>query len=202
METDDEHLALAGAEHQEDPAQIEHFLHCHGQKPQVVFGASAETLREIFVRLEIVDNGVDETFVFVGECEEALSESPNVEDGADDHAPVDIDLTVEVLEIHRHRHVHRHGCRHVAVDVNFAGSDKHRRFSPATTVGVVTQWARRKFPDVDPAAVADFVLEITDTKTQPRVDEHLGELVAPAKCSISFKLVKEITPQGEADAEA
>ena len=61
--------------------------------------------------------------------------------------------------------------------------------------GLVTQWARKKF-DLDPAAGADYVLHICDTTKQPRPSEHLGELVEPPVCSICFKLVKEITPQG------
>jgi hypothetical protein len=92
--------------------------------------------------------------------------------------------------------VHRHHCRHVAVDVNFGGKTKRHKFSPATTVGVVTQWARKKFHNLDPAAAAEYVLQIVGTSTQPRSDEHLGELVGQTTCSICFDLVKEVTPQG------
>jgi hypothetical protein len=85
---------------------------------------------------------------------------------------------------------------HVAVELNFGGKTKRRRFSPATTVGVVTEWARKKFRNLDPAAVAEYVSEICGTSTQPRPTEHLGELVCATTCSICFNLVKEVTPQG------
>jgi hypothetical protein len=61
---------------------------------------------------------------------------------------------------------------------------------------VVTAWARKKLPDIDVAAAAEFVLQICGTQTQPRSTDHLGELVPAATCSICFDLVKEVTPQG------
>ncbi|MGB8840128.1 MAG: hypothetical protein WCC64_03570, partial [Aliidongia sp.] len=95
-----------------------------------------------------------------------------------------------------HRHVHCHHCWHVVVEVNFGGKTKRHKFSPATTIAVVTEWARKKFPNLDAAAAAEYVLQICGTTAQPRSDEHLGELVAAATCSICFDLVKEVTPQG------
>ncbi|MFZ3327502.1 MAG: hypothetical protein WA231_17175 [Methylocella sp.] len=82
------------------------------------------------------------------------------------------------------------------VEVNFGGKTKRHKFSPATTIAVVTEWARKKFPNLDAAAAAEYVLQICGTTAQPRSDEHLGELVAAATCSICFDLVKEVTPQG------
>ncbi|MGH6875747.1 MAG: hypothetical protein ACREHV_00050 [Rhizomicrobium sp.] len=175
--------------------EIELFLHGEGARPKVAAAGLGDTLREVLIRSEMIRDGSDEIFVFVGECEEALREPSEVEDGADEHAPVDIDLTVEVLEIHRHRHVHRHRCRHIRVAVNYGGDTKHHRFSPAATIEVATEWARRKFP-LDRGAAKEFVLQICSTKTQPRPTEHLGELVAAPECSICFDLVKEKTPQG------
>jgi hypothetical protein len=175
--------------------QIEPFLHGQGAKPKVAAASLGEVLRAVLLRNDMIQEGETEMiFVFVGECEEALKEPEEMEDGVDEHAPVDIDLTLEFLEIHRHRHVHCHHCRHVAVEVNFGGKTKRHRFSPAATVGVVTQWARRKFR-LDPEAAAEYVLQLCGSTTQPRSDEHLGELVTTT-CSICFDLVKEVTPQG------
>lgn len=92
--------------------------------------------------------------------------------------------------------MHCHHCWHVVVEVNFGGKTKRHKFSPATTIAVVTEWARKKFPNLDAAAAAEYVLQICGTTAQPRSDEHLGELVAAATCSICFDLVKEVTPQG------
>ena len=174
--------------------QLELFVH-GGGKPKVIVAASGETLRDVLTRHGIIKEGQKDGFVFIGECEEALKEPDEVEDGADQQAPVDLGLTLELLDLKRHRHVHCHECRHVAVEVNFGGKTKRRKFSPAATVEVVTVWARRKF-HLDAAAAADYVLQLCGTAEQPRSDKHLGELVKGSKCAICFDLVKEVTPQG------
>jgi hypothetical protein len=192
----------AELEHQDVPPdekalveEIEHFVHSQGIKPMVAVATPGDSLREVLIRIGIIREGQDGIFVFVGECEESLKEPDNVEEGLDEHAPVDIDLTLEVLEVRRHRHVHCHHCRHVAVEVNFGGRSKRHRFSPATTIGVTSEWARRKF-HLDSAAGSQYVLQLCGSTTQPRSDEHLGELVSTATCSICFDLVTEVTPQG------
>ena len=187
---------LSHDEARTESEEVEHFLHAQGVKPKVATATLGETLREVLICAEMITASPEGFYVFIGECEEALKEPAEVEDGVDRHEPVDIDLTLEILEIHRHRHVHVHHCRHVAVEVNFGGKTKRHRFSPATTIDVVTEWARKKFPNVDAAAIAEYVLEICGTTTQPRSDEHLGELVPAPTCSICFNLVKEVTPQG------
>ena len=175
--------------------ELELFVHGQGRKPQAVRAAAHEMLKDVLIRVGLLTEGEDDVMVFVGESEEALIEPDEVEDGVDQHAPVDVLLTVEILELRRHHHVHIHKCRHVAVEVNFNGRTKRHRFSPATTVGVVTRWARKKFK-LDGAAGAEYVLQVCKSAKQPRSDEHLGELVEPPVCSICFDLVKEITPQG------
>lgn len=133
--------------------------------------------------------------MFVGECVEALEEVDNIEDGVDEHVTVDISLSLAVLEIERQRHVHAHTCRHIAVGVNFGGRTKRHRFSPNTTVGVATEWARRKF-HLDPAVAGEYVLRICNSITEPRSTKHLGDLVDGKTCSLCFDLVKELTPKG------
>ncbi len=174
---------------------IELFIHSQGQKPKVAVAGPHEVLRDVLVRAEVLSEGQEELLAFVGECVDALDERDEIDDGEDGHSPIDVSLTIESLELHRHRHVHVHKCRRVAVDVNFNGRTKHHRFSPATTIGVVTKWARTKFK-LDPAAGAEYVLQICDTTKQPRPSDHLGELVDVTTCTICFNLVKEITPQG------
>jgi hypothetical protein len=175
-------------------SQIEVFVHGQGKKPVVVGASSDETLRDVLVRAGI-PAGETGGLVFVGECDEALREADDVEDGADEHAPVDANQTLDALGVRAHRHVQHHRCRHVAVDVNFGGKTKHRRFSPATTIAVVAAWARKKFK-LDPASASEFRLQICHTTDKPRDDVHLGELVEAPRCAICFDLVKEVTPQG------
>jgi hypothetical protein len=171
---------------------IEHFHHRRGVKPSVVTAGPADTLREVLIRLGPLEEGI---FVFVGECDYALKEPADVEDGADEHEPVDIDLTLAVLEIVRHRHVHVHKCRHIGVEVNFNGKTKRHKFAPNTTVGVATDWARKKF-HLDPALASEYILQLCNSTVQPRSDEHLGDIVRGEACSICFDLVKEMTPKG------
>lgn len=175
--------------------EIEVFVHAQGVKPKVVSAAINEALKDVLIRAKAFDESDDGVLVFVGECDEALNEPEDRADGADEHAPVDVKLTLEALRIRPHYHVHCHRCRHVAVEVNFGKHSKQRRFSPATTVEVVTQWARRKFR-LDPAAAAEYVLRLCGSDKQPRSDQHLGDLVEHSTCSLCFNLVKEVTPQG------
>jgi hypothetical protein len=175
--------------------EIEHFIHAPGVSPRVAVGAAEDRLRDVLIRLEVIRDQPDGLHIFVGECVEALNEADDVNDGSDGHEPVDIDLTLSVLEIHRHRHVHVHRCRHIGVEVNFSGKTKRHRFSPNTTVGVTTDWARRKF-HLDPAVAGEYVLQFCGSPVQPRSDEHLGDLVQGDTCSLCFDLVKELTPKG------
>jgi hypothetical protein len=175
--------------------QLEIFFHGAGVKPTVAAAAVAEILRDVLARAGVDTADGRDSLVFVGECDEALSEADDVEDGADQHTPADATKTLGQLELERHRHVHVHRCRHVAVDVNFLGKTKRHRFSPATTVATATAWARKKF-HLDPATAAEYVLQLCNSTEQPRADQHLGELVKAPHCSLCFDLVKEVTPQG------
>jgi hypothetical protein len=177
-------------------SQIEVFVHGQGVKPVVVTASSDEVLRDVLTRacaITAADAGT--ILVFVGECDEALREAVDVERGVDEHAPVDASLTLDALGVGNHHHVHHHRCRHVTVDVNFGGQTKQRRFSPATTIAVVTEWSRKKFR-LDPAGAKEYVLQLCGSTEQPRADKHLGELVTAPACAICFDLVREVTPQG------
>ena len=174
---------------------LEIYLHDQSGRARVIAARTDEILRDVLTRYEVLEKHDGNVLVFVGECEEAIAEADEVEGGIDRHEPVDLSLTLEVLELKRHRHIHVHRCRHVAVAVNFGNLTKHHKFSPATTVGTVTRWARKKFR-LDTAAASEYVLRICDSSDQPRPDKHLGELAKPTACSICFDLVKEITPQG------
>jgi hypothetical protein len=175
--------------------EFELFVHVQGDKPKVVVVVPGDILRDVLARIGALGGGRDDMLVFVGESDDALKGPDDVEDGDDDHTPVDVGLTLEALGLRLRRHVHCHRCRRIAGEVNFGGKTIRRKFSPATTIGVVTEWARRKFR-LDAAAAAEYVLQLVGTAEQPRSDVHLGELVTEPKCSLGFDLVKEVTPQG------
>jgi len=176
-------------------AEIEIFVHVTGTKPKVVLAFAEETLRETLIRTEAMLEPIDGHHVFVGECVEALTEAVDVEDGIDEHTTVDIDLKLAMLDLPRHRHVHVHKCRHIAVEVIFNGKPKRHKFAPNSTVGVATDWARKKFR-VDPALASEYVLQLCNSTVQPRSTEHLGDVVQGESCSLCFNLVKELTPKG------
>lgn len=169
------------------------FLHCQDAKPLVVDASLEEKLLDVLVRAGVVDERQNDVHVFVGECDEALRKPDDTEDRGDDHGPVDLTLPIDKLDP-QHRHIHCYVCKYVDVDVNFGNRTEQRKFSPATTVGIATTWACRKFR-LDGAAASDFVLRRCDTGEQPRPDKFLGELVQKS-CSLCFNLAKELTPQG------
>ena len=55
--------------------EIEHFIHAPGGSPKVAVAASEDKLRDILIRLEVIRNEPDGLHIFVGECDEALSEA-------------------------------------------------------------------------------------------------------------------------------
>ena len=154
-----------------------------------------EVLRDVLVRMEVLKEGQDDLLVFVGEWEEALTEPTRSKKARISMPRSMCRLTIEALELHRHRHVHVHKCKRVAVEVNFSGGTKRHRFSPATTVGVVTQWARKKFK-LDGAAGAEYVLQLCkshEAASPQRASRGTGRAAGVRDL---FDLVKEITPQG------
>lgn len=185
---------------------IELFLHRQGSRAEVLVGKDQESLRTALARSAAAkDDGnqdKDKWFVFVGESEDALAlretDDDDGDEGEDRHEPVDLDRSLADLDLRKHRHVHITRCKRIAVEVHFGGKTARRKFSPATTVGVVAEWARRrrKFK-LDPASAAEYVLQICSSQTRPRSDEHLGELVDGRTCALCFDLVKEQTPQGD-----
>lgn len=179
----------------ETKEQIEIFIHGEGVKPLAVTAAVDAILKDVLVRSGALREDAVDAFVFIGECDEAVHEADEFEEGVDQHSPVDVSCVLLEVDLRQHRHVHVHRCRHITVDVHFAGKTKRHRFSPATTVGIATAWARRKF-HLDPATAGEYVLQLCGTTDQPRPDKHLGELAKGHDCSLCFDLVKEVTPQG------
>jgi hypothetical protein len=77
-------------------------IRSQGAKSKVAVAGSHEVLRDVLMRAEVITGG-RKLLVFVGEWEERLSKPGDIEDGEDAHQFVDITLTIETLEMHRHR---------------------------------------------------------------------------------------------------
>ncbi len=165
---------------------LEVFLHGAGQ-PRVVAAVLTESLRAVLDRENALPG--EGQLVFVGECD-----GDRGEDEEDVHEPADLDLTLEQLGVKKHGHIHTRTVRRVAVTVYFNGHKSHQ-FSPATTIAIVTAWAKEKF-HVDPASGGDLVLALRPGGSHPRPDQHLGELLPAGSHALEFDLVREVTPQG------
>jgi hypothetical protein len=170
------------------------FLHQGGGQPTVVKVALNAPLQQA-----LKDAGIsipEESHIFTGECSDSLGSNFDDEDGEDGHQPADQSRTLKELgHVVKHGHIHVNTCRRIAVTVNYQSRTLRRRFSPATRIEVVTQWARRVFRlnDVD---AANHVLRICGTENQPRPTQHLGEIVPRGTCSICFDLVPEKKVEG------
>ena len=84
--------------------------------------------------------------------------------------------------------VHLHRCKKIAVEVRFSGHSVSHDFPPATTIGHIRKWAGKAL-GMDPADVAEHVLQIVGSNVQPALDVHVGSLTQHPKCSVAFDLV-------------
>lgn len=96
-------------------------------------------------------------------------------------------------------HVHR--CRHVEVAVTFNGETVHHRFSPATTIARVKQWAAVDKFHMSEAEAGEHVLQITGTHDRPAPGTHLGKLTTCPRCRIAFSLVADERVNGAPNTE-
>jgi hypothetical protein len=81
--------------------ELEFFVHTPGARPQVIHAAPGDRLQDALVRAGVLQQDQDDIMVFVGECEDALHAPADAEDGADEHDPVDANLTLEKLAVFR-----------------------------------------------------------------------------------------------------
>ncbi|KWT98605.1 MULTISPECIES: hypothetical protein [unclassified Variovorax] len=85
-------------------------------------------------------------------------------------------------------HIHLHRCKHIEITVRFGNEQVDHKFPPATTIGHVRKWAGLKL-GMQPSDIAEHVLQIQGTQTQPDVDTHVGALAKCPNCSLAFDLV-------------
>jgi hypothetical protein len=132
--------------------------------------------------------GVDQ-FVFIGESVHALND-PNLK--ADPHDGVDIALTLEILELHKHKHVHTRAVHHIEVAIQFDNQTHERQFSPATTIATVMTWAKNRF-QIDSGSRTDLALTLKPNNERPGAEVHLGELLKSGSHLLEFDL--KLAPQ-------
>lgn len=167
---------------------VELFLHGAG-RPVVIDAQPSDVLHDVLAKHDALPR--EGEFVYVGEVRDA-KDDPDTEH--DEQAPADLALTLRDLDLPIKRHVHTHVPRIIAVTVEFNGQSPHRVFAPHTTVETVLAWAKHRL-HIDPAAGAELVLEMVPGGEVPRMDAYLSDL-AHGCAKLTFKLVKEINPQG------
>lgn len=84
--------------------------------------------------------------------------------------------------------VHLHRCKEIAVTVRFAGQAVQHEFRPATTIGRIRQWAGQKL-GMQSNDIAEHVIQLVGSNTQPDIDVHIGTLAKCPVCSVELDLV-------------
>jgi hypothetical protein len=171
--------------------RVEVFLHEPGKEPVGIQVGSQDTFEAVLEQARALGRQVD---VFVGEPEDDF-EGESSQDEEDHHDPVSLSDTLASVGVLRHCHLHICHCRRVAVELFYQEKTLRRRFSPGTTVARVIRWARKRL-NLNDADADRLVLQVPDSKQQPRLNQHLGELVHHHLCSLCFNLVHDIRVEG------
>lgn len=169
---------------------VELFLHGAG-RPAVIEANASDVLRDVLAKHDALPR--DGEFVYVGEARDG-KDNPDSEH--DEQAPADLALTLLELDVPSKRHVHTRAARSITVTVEFNGESPKRNFGPNATVETVLAWAKHRL-QIDPVAGAELVLETVPGAEVPRMDVYLSDL-ANGQTELTFKLVKEVNPQGAA----
>jgi hypothetical protein len=103
---------------------------------------------------------------------------------ADDPLPEGVKAAAEngALFLHQSR------CRRVAVVVRYAGRTVQDSFGPGTTLAKIKRWAEKKL-GIEAADAAELALQIAGTQDRPDEATHVGSLVVPTACAVTFDLL-------------
>jgi hypothetical protein len=176
----------------EQDREITLFVHQPGARPFTIAAKSSESLAIALRRASIQ---LEDPVIFLGECGNALAEGDYLEDSEDDHEPIESGELLGNLGNARAYHVHCHKCRRIATMIHYQHETKKHRFSPATTIAVVTSWARKHFKLADTDA-EKLVLQLCHSTERPQANIHLGELTGSPSCSVCFDFVFEKKVEG------
>ncbi len=110
-----------------------------------------------------------------------------IEDG---DGPLDETVLIEVLTKTPEVKLHVHRCRHIKVNVAFAGKTIEHGFTPGSTVARVKRWATEQF-GMTPDDASEHLLQIAGTHDRPSAGAHLGSLTTRPSCHIAFDLLPD-----------
>ena len=121
----------------------------------------------------------EEGLLFIEDCEE----------------PLDLNLIIATESINRVHHVHR--LRHIEVSVFYQRRQIEKRFSPATRVHRVLDWAvSSQGFNIDRAIAPEMELALhNSTKALPK-DAHIGRYLRHPHHCLAFDLIRGIVPNG------
>jgi hypothetical protein len=115
----------------------------------------------------------------------------------DSEEPLDVEVIVGEENTGRVHHVHR--VRHIEVSVFYQDRRIEKRFSPATRVQRVLDWAvgPRGF-NIDKAIAPEMELALHGSNITVPKDAHIGRFLRHPEHCLSFDLIRGVVPNGAA----
>ncbi len=161
--------------------EIEIYIHSpHGHEPKLVKINDDATVGELIKKLppDVVLAAGNDLAIIVEDKEEVLLNERKLG---------------ECGIKHRH-HVHCHSCRHINVFVSYNGTQKEKRFSPATLVKNVLKWALYAF-ELKGVDAESKVLRLSDGFELPS-HSHIGSFAKSPSCELKLTLTPIVRVQG------
>jgi hypothetical protein len=87
--------------------------------------------------------------------------------------------------------MHLHRCRHMQVEVTFAGETVHHKFAPGATVARIKVWAAVSKFGMTEEDAGEHMLQIAGTQERPAPGTHVGTLTSCPDCRVHFDLVPD-----------
>jgi hypothetical protein len=112
-----------------------------------------------------------------------------------DGTAVDVELTVAEIFGGGPGEVIVHGCREIAVTVDYTGESATIRTRPSERLSDIRAQAVRKL-GLDPKLAADLVLRLPGTMAELPEASPVGAYVPRGTCALTLDLVHAVRPQG------
>lgn len=113
----------------------------------------------------------------------------------DCQAPLDLELIVPTESVGRIHHVHR--VRQIEVSVFYQRRQIEKRFSPATRIQRVLDWAvSPEGFNIDKAIAPEMELALHGSMTALPKEAHIGRYLRHPQHCLAFDLIRGIVPNG------
>ena len=96
---------------------------------------------------------------------------------------------------HGPRFLHHSRCRHIHVEVRYAGRHVEKSFGPGSTLTRVKDWAEEAL-GLDSGDAAELSLQVAGTTDRPDGSAHVGSLARCPDCRVTFDLLPTVRVNG------